>query len=418
MKILKLLFICSTELQLFNALNLKLHLFPNDSSDIVIQFLKNDTVDFYNRLRVTGLFENVCYRLPDAFGFHAYAKKIWDGDFSASAIKAAKGSAKKLVSGFSSRRNQNYIKHIKDYVYNIETLDFSSYHAIFAGGSNEIVTNILKFVHIKYPHCKICLYEEGLSSYFNDELGYHCEDIKKDKIYLYRPEMALYQHPAFAQIPRINRNDNSFIEIANKVFNYKPKELEIRNKIIFLDNRVEPMPSYLTKSELLSKTLLRNPYKKHLRDHQTYVQQLQAFMTLVKYAGNREILVKLHPRTERKRIEEDYSGANTKIFSGLSVPWELFCCNCKMHENIFITTVSSAMQSNMFVMDEEDTNAFVILCKYAEFDLMNDTVFRERYQDFYDRIRKKKKDHQVYLPANEEEYIALLNRLLQKEAQQ
>lgn len=70
------------------------------------------------------------------------------------------------------------------------------------------------------------------------------------------------------------------------------------------------------------------------------------------------------------------------------------------------------MQSNMLVIDEEDTNIFIILCRYADFDLMADELFKEQYQEFYNRIKLKKKDHHVYLPANEKEYIALLKQLL------
>ncbi len=409
---MKILFICSTELQLFNALNLKVHLFPDVATDIIIQFLKKDTVDFYHRVKDTGLFGNVCYRLPDVFGLHKYARCVRAGDFSHSFFDAAQNSAKDFWTHLSSRTNHDFIDNIRDRVYNIESLDFSSYDAVFAGGSNDIVTYILRHMHKHYPDCKIILYEEGFGTYFDDTLGEHCEDIKKDNIYLYAPDVALYKYDAFVQIPKINRKDINFIAIANQVFDYQAQEKEMENKIIFLDNRVNPMPAYLTKSKYLAKTLFRKPYKKHLRSHETHVQQLRAYQNLVSHAKGREIFIKLHPRTERGNVQEDYNGKATKILDGISVPWELFCCNCKMNGNILVTTASSAMQSNMLVMDEEDTNILIILCRYAEFDLMADESFHNQYQEFYHRIRLKKKDHQVYLPANEEEYIALLERLL------
>ncbi len=409
---MKILFICSTELQLFNALNLKMHLFPKDSSDIIIQFLKKDTVDFYRRVKDTGLFDNVCYRLPDVFGLHKYARCVRNGDFSKSFVDAAQNSAKDFWRHLSSRTSRVFIDNIRDRVYNINSLDFSAYQAVFAGGSNDIVTNILRYMHNTYPDCKINLYEEGFGTYFDDILGNHCEDIKKEHIYLYDPDIALYQHDGFVQIPKINRNDIQFIAMANRVFDYKAQEQEMANKIIFLDNRVNPMPSYLTKSKYLAKTIFRKPYKRHLREHETYVQQIRAYRTLVSHAKGREIFIKLHPRTERENIKDDYNETFSKILDGISVPWELFCCNCAMSGNIFVTTVSSAMQSNMLVMDEEDTNVFIILCRYAEFDLMADESFNKQYQEFYNRIKLKKNDHQVYLPADEDEYIALLERLL------
>ena len=131
---LKLLFVCSTELQLFNALNLKLHVFPNDSADIVIQFLKKDTVDFYNRVRESGLFENVCYRLPDVFGLHEFARCVRNGDYSHSLVTAAKNSGKDCWTHLSSRSSHDFIDNIRERVYNVDSLDFSAYQEVFAGG--------------------------------------------------------------------------------------------------------------------------------------------------------------------------------------------------------------------------------------------------------------------------------------------
>lgn len=80
---MKILFICLTEFQLFNALNLKLHVFPLDKADIILQFLKKDTVDFYHRIKETGLFENVCYRLPDFLAFMSILDVFGRGIFLA-----------------------------------------------------------------------------------------------------------------------------------------------------------------------------------------------------------------------------------------------------------------------------------------------------------------------------------------------
>ena len=184
LKILKLLFVCSTEFQLFNVLNMKMHLFPNDSADIIIQFLKEDTVEFYNRIRETGIFENVCYRLPDVFGLHEYARCFRKGDYSHSLVGAANNSMKEFFTNLSSRTNHEFIDNVKDCVYNIESLDFSSYQAVFAGGTNDIVTNIIRHLHSNNPKCKINIYEEGVGSYINDILGDHCEDIPRDNIYM------------------------------------------------------------------------------------------------------------------------------------------------------------------------------------------------------------------------------------------
>lgn len=401
---MKLLFICSTEFQLFNVLNMKLHLFPNDSADIIIQFLKEDTVEFYNRIRETGIFENVCYRLPDVFGLHEYARCVRKGDYSHSLVGAANNSVQEFFTSLSSRTRHEFIDNVKDCVYNVESLDFSSYQEIFAGGANDIVTNILKHMHAKYPDCKINLYEEGLATYFDDKLGNNCWDIKKNKIYLYEPEMALYEHNAFARIPQVSRDDKEFLRVANYIFDFVPQIRMINNKILFFDDPSNPMPAYLERSKLLTNTIFRVPYKKHLLEHELYLRQLEAYRILTKNAGNREIWVKLHPRTERKHVEKDYGGKYTTIMGDISVPWELFCCNCDIRNNVFITNISSAIYANSFTVEGKDENSFIILTEYM------DGQHTKKGKIFYEKLKRKKKD--VYLPANEEEYIEVLRYVL------
>ena len=405
LKILKLLFVCSTEFQLFNVLNMKMHLFPNDSADIIIQFLKEDTVEFYNRVRETGIFENVCYRLPDVFGLHEYARCVRKGDYSHSFVGAANNSMKEFFTNLSSRTSHEFIDNVKDCVYNVESLDFSSYQEIFAGGANDIVTNILKHVHAKYPDCKINLYEEGLASYFGNKLGNDCGDIKKNKVYLYEPEMALYEGETFAHIPKVSRDDKDFLRAANFVFNFKPQIKTINHKIVFFDDPSNPMPAYLERSKLLANTVFRVPYKKHLPEHRLYLRQLEAYKILTENSGDWEIWVKLHPRTERESAKRDYGGESSKIMGDISVPWELFCCNCDIRNNVFVTDISSAIYANAFTVKGEDTNAFIILAEY-----MGDWNLGKAKQ-FYEKFRRKKSD--IYFPATEEEYIKVLRDVLQ-----
>lgn len=404
---MKLLFICSTEFQLFNTLNLKVHLFPNDSADIIIQFLKNDTANMSNRIASTGIFDNVSYRLPDIFDLHEYARCIRKGDFSKSFISAVTNSTIEIFTRLSSRKKQDYIDNIRECVYNIDSLDFSSYDALFAGGTNYIVTNVLKTIHVKNPDCVINMYEEGLSSYCGDQLGNDCQDISKDYIYLYEPQMALYKHPSFIQIPKVDRNDKEFLTIANYIFDFSPQEEVLENKIIFFDNPSIPMPRYLTYNHFLSHTVFRIPYKKHLQHHTNYLRQLQAYRLLTRYAGGREILVKLHPRTDRDCIATDYAGDYTTIMNDYLVPWELFCCNCQIRNNVFITMDSSAAYANQFVINEQDSNTLLILSEYINHEAPD----LQYTKAFYEKMTNRKKNHSLFFPLNEKEYIETMKGL-------
>ena len=404
---MKILFICSTELQLFNALNLKMHLFLEDTTDIVIQFLKKDTVDFYHRVQDTGLFRNVCYRLPDVFDLHKYVRCVRTGDFSKSLWEAAKNSARQLYVKIASQKNKNFIDNVKAQIYNFDRLEFSSYQQVFAGGTNDIVINILKYVRSCNPACKLNLYEEGVGSYVLSTLGVG-SDLQMDSMYLYEPELAIYDHPSFVRIPKVSRTDSIFLSVVNQVFDYHPKQKKITNKIIFFDNPSNPMPDYLTIHELLSKTLFYVPYKKHLREYKVYLEQRRLFELLAHHAHGKDILVKLHPRTERAYVEKDYAGDNIQIADNLSVPWEVFCCNCDVSDNIFVAYDSSAITSNAFTMAEEDNNAAVI-CRYA-----CNEEFHDKYRKFHEKLSRTVTDHKVYLPQSEEQYIETLRALFQR----
>ncbi len=405
---MKLLFICSTELQLFNALNLKMHMFPSDEADIILQFLKTDTVDFYHRVKEIDLFKVVCYRLPDLLGLHEYSRRIRSGDFSCSFLDAVRNTVKQLyVQYFSSERNE-FVDAIKDKIFNFGELDLKSYQQAFVGGTNEIVVSILKYIRYHNCTCQVNLYEEGVGSYVHENLGAD-SNLHVDNVYLYEPCLALYNHISFVRIPKISRNDTKFKSIVNHVFDYHEEIEEIKNKIIFFDNYAEPMPAYLNKSRFLSKTIFRNTYKKHLRDHQLYMLQLKIYKLLVKYANGRDLFLKLHPRTERQHIEADYMETETKILKNISVPWEVFCCNCEISNNIFVTLVSSAVLSNAFVLDEDDHNKSIVLVGYKNVEP------NLKYKEFFRKFKDNKVDYDFYLPTNECQFVSALQQCLNDE---
>ena len=217
--------------------------------------------------------------------------------------------------------------------------------------------------------------------------------------------MALYESDNFAYIPKVSRNDKDFLRMANYIFNFAPQIKTINNKILFFDDPSNPMPSYLRWSKLLSNTVFRVPYKKHLPEHRLYLRQLEAYKILTENSGDWEIWVKLHPRTERESAKRDYGGESSKIMGDISVPWELLCCNCDIRNNVFVTDISSAIYANAFTVKGEDTNAFIILAEY-----MGDWNLGKAKQ-FYEKFRRKKSD--IYFPATEEEYIKVLRDVLQ-----
>ena len=71
---MKALFVCLTDYQLLNSINIKKHMLVDKSADIIIFNNKIGTFELADRLESTGLFENV-YVYSEYFkGMHKYLR--------------------------------------------------------------------------------------------------------------------------------------------------------------------------------------------------------------------------------------------------------------------------------------------------------------------------------------------------------
>ena len=69
---MKTLFICCTDYQLINAINIKKNLLQNDNADIVILNNKAGVFELAKRLQTVNLFQNVYVYSEKFYGIHKY----------------------------------------------------------------------------------------------------------------------------------------------------------------------------------------------------------------------------------------------------------------------------------------------------------------------------------------------------------
>lgn len=354
---MKSLFICQTDYQLINAINIKKHLLPELEADIVISNNKPGTIELSKRLQNVGLFQNV-YVYSDSFnGLHRYMR---GNDEKNTFCNAIKGSLKNIYLNIFGRiRGVDFIINHK--IFDGKKINFSQYDNLFGVETSSFYGEIYDIIS-KYNKCNNNFLDEGLGCYLRYALD---RKHRVDTVYLYEPEMAAYKDVFFniIKIPKINLNDEEFIRLINYVFNFKDLiNIKLKNKIIFFDQNTHPMPRYLRNAGKIKRTILRNPYKKHLKDQIFYETKLELFRVLAEKLKPQKIFVKLHPRSTEEYLE-DYKKNNADFFPNIFSPWEVFGCNYEIKNNIWITVYSSALCSYDFTIKNTNNNKYIFLYK-------------------------------------------------------
>lgn len=402
---MKSLFICQTDYQLINAINIKKHLLPELEADIVISNNKPGTIELSKRLQNVGLFQNV-YVYSDSFnGLHRYMR---GNDEKNTFCNAIKGSLKNIYLNIFGRiRGVDFIINHK--IFDGKKINFSQYDNLFGVETSSFYGEIYDIIS-KYNKCNNNFLDEGLGCYLRYALD---RKHRVDTVYLYEPEMAAYKDVFFniIKIPKINLNDEEFIRLINYVFNFKDLiNIKLKNKIIFFDQNTHPMPRYLRNAGKIKRTILRNPYKKHLKDQIFYETKLELFRVLAEKLKPQKIFVKLHPRSTEEYLE-DYKKNNADFFPNIFSPWEVFGCNYEIKNNIWITVYSSALCSYDFTIKNTNNNKYIFLYK-----IVNQRGGLKDYKDIDEIITnfQRLNNEKVFLPNSIDELNTIIDTIVFK----
>lgn len=341
----KLLFLCTTEFQLMTALNIKAHLLPERAADIIIDNYHGEEEALAARVREVGLFEHVMYvRTQVEEGtLHKYLRDVTEGRREISLMEAVRNTLSflRMRIGQTLRGDTAYLETM---VSGFGQFDPMAYEMLFSFGWRPVVKRLIPYFRTINPACKMAKLDEGTGTYQKPEF----DDVltEYDCLYVYAPELLQYKAASVHQIPKLSPSDTAFIEQLNHVFQYHgPKNEIIKNKVIFFDDGVAAdMPAYLRKMPAFLKVVLSNSYKKHVKEREDFLKQLDWTRRILQRVSGRNILIKFHPRESqdvRRMIVQEWQGKVTMI-PDEKVPWELIMLNNKFEQDVFLTEMSSA----------------------------------------------------------------------------
>lgn len=396
---MRILFVCSTEYQIFNMINMKLRLFKDQKADAVIQCNKNNI--FAERLRETGLFEHVCY-VNREDNLHDYVRKFREhketGSFLCAVKKSLQYTAAKLSTKFFDAKAM--LKHL---VYDLEQLPLDQYTLMLAQSNNDTVNYF--YDHLSKNNCKVGILEEGIGSYYIKWIGR--KNTKADIAYLYCPWIASYYEEAdveFVTVPAADKQSGSFMDIINRVFDFEPEtNIRISDSVIFFDQGGERMPIYLKNCSRLVKLLFHNSYKRHLRENDLYMEQIEIFKKIADKYSNIASYIKFHPRTPKEMLlEYNEDNSNIKVMQQYGVPWEVFCCNGRFDNNVYVTVDSSSVLLPLVSIENNVHNRCIFL-----FELLHLSYSKDIIEMFY--RAKKKLPEMVFIPKTFDELCLCIN---------
>lgn len=417
---MKNLYLCLTDFQILNALNLQLSKFKNKKADLFFITNKEGNEQLAERLAGTGIFEKIyLFNNSRIQGLHQYVRSTVEGKtnkgFAAALVTSVNEAVYKLRSKFSGEAYRINAKIVLG-----GKMDFAAYDEVFCLDKRSLVvdcvTQILKETSGK---CKINLLDEGTSTYWRSILK---TNFPVSDIYLYAPELANYYSEGWRdriyKIPEIDYGDENFRSVINKVFDFKDDgnypyddkgSLLLKDKIIFFDQNWDPMPEYFKHLNKFMMLLLHNPYKKHKKESAFYERKMQMFRITADNSDGNDVIVKLHPRSPLSFVA-DYKKSKCTMAPNLKIPWEVFMDNCRFNNNIWVTVSSTALCTyKMIFADSREDIPMIFLYK-----IVYDGNKSYQEDDQFFRSFQKKYPQSVFIPETIEEFTQIYKKLIIK----
>lgn len=417
---MKNLYLCLTDFQILNALNLQLSKFKNKKADLFFITNKEGNEQLAERLASTGIFEKIyLFNNSRIQGLHQYVRSTVEGKtnkgFAAALVTSVNEAVYKLRSKFSGEAYRINAKIVLG-----GKMDFAAYDEVFCLDKRSLVvdcvTQILKETGGK---CKINLLDEGTSTYWRSILK---TNFPISDIYLYAPELANYYAEGWQdriyKIPQIDYSDEKFRAVINKVFDFKDDSnyphddsgsLLLKDKVIFFDQNWDPMPEYFKHLNKFMMLLLHNPYKKHKKESAFYERKMQMFRITGDNSGGNDVIVKLHPRSPLSFVA-DYNKSKCTMAPNLKIPWEVFMDNCRFNNNIWVTVSSTALCTYKIIFADSREDIPMIFLYKIVYD--GNKSYQEDDQFF--RSFQKKYPQSVFIPETTEEFTQIYKKLITK----
>lgn len=400
---MKALFVCLTDYQMLNALNIKVNLLKDKEADILFFDNKEGHRQLAERLQQTGLFKNVfLHKYTNVKGLHKYFRgKAGEINLLHAAVNSAYEAKYKLFCKLFGKKYK-----INSKLYGNKQINFAEYDSIYGIPTKDVVEDTMKLVLAENKTAEVNFIEDGTSTYWERSIK---NEIPFTVIYLYWPELANYFNNEsipgkLKTMPQIDWQDDNFRKIINFVFAFKESNTNYKNKVIFFDQNWDPMPEYLQNLKGLKKLILQKHYKKHLKESTIYDKKMQMFRLLAdKISNPKRVIVKLHPRSDNAFIK-DYLKSPCQMAENVKTPWEVIEDNYDFANNIWVTVSSTALCSLKMVFKNKNESVKLIFLYKLVYPK------EDKYKDdntFFENFRKKYPQN-VFIPERVEEYLKLI----------
>ena len=290
-------FIAWTPLQIINIVNIKKNFFRDKESDLFIYSEFQDAKNIYENLNKENVFTNIY--------FVDYTRM---GNKVVRLINLSLGIDKfKLV--------------------NCQYSDF------FISGNNYYAKIIYEQMKRDNKDIKLLYVEDGLAAYVSNKVfnnkGITRKVYRKFKrnsllnatfsdYYVYEPELSCFKRN-LVKIPKVDQQDG-FVELLNRIFSYTSK-FELEDKLIYIDQPLKSDGYGVDEVELLSE--------------------------LSELAPEKEIVVKLHPRSKSSKYQGMYSLIQA------DVPFELCMLSEKLDKSITVSPLSTVSFSTSIMLKKK-----------------------------------------------------------------
>lgn len=399
---MKVLFICTNRYQIINAVNARINFYKNDTVHILIASERPELNKIWKKISDIELFDKVqhVYIQPD--GLHEYIKKLKSNknnlNTNITFVEACRATIFNGITKFKSIfNNEEYI--LKTSVSNYEYGDYKTYDIIFAHCNHRVINIIYKLIKENNVNCELAILDEGLGSYVRSNLG--GKNTPADSAYLNEPSLCMYNIENVKALPKIDKNNDIFLNYINYIFSWSGEEIIFKNKIIFFQQEFDPMPEYLENPNIIVKYILYNSYRKHINDARLFYEQQDVVNELARYLSFSDIFIKYHPA--EKNINRFVWEKNIKILDRHNLPWEIRVLNEKMEDNLFITIHSTAVLMHENI--DAGHNKYIFLYKMinVSMDKLGEAA-----------INKFKKIHagKVYIPEDKDEFYNIVDNFI------
>ena len=363
------LFICDTPFQIMMALAFRMNTLKDETVDIIISDIINDSFSLYENIKKSNIFSNVYYL------------KNYHIDYEV-----------EIRTKYQDLFQTLFRKHFIKQIFKIN----NSYNFLYVTDSLKSFNWIYEILLKKNPEMKLFYYEEGPVSVLCDQ-GNHFKKYNeyggrkyklKNKLLGIKPingnfsgayvsVKSLMKETYFPwiDIPKItNEQLKKYVDVLNSFWNYKSTN-DFKNKIIYLEE------SFFT-----------DKHENH---------DMEIIDDLINNYGTEKIIVKLHPRTRINRFEP----LGIKTYNKFSVPWELIVLNNDLDNSILICYASGSIIHPALYWGIQQKSIALVNCKEYHFSYLNNDYYK-----MYSYLCEQKK--LSFLPNNKKEFLCFISDAL------